>query len=278
MTRPKRVVYRATCIKLTLMSIVAVSAAWSQTVSLSLSGGSGAPGASVTVGVALSSGAGALPAAVQWDLLYVPSDLSPVSDPYYATGSAASAAGKLATCNLVSPGDIRCIVAGFNTSAIGNGNIATVTLQIAAGTPSTSSVVSLSGLSASDASGGAISATGSGTTIAIIQPAGNTVSSLTCSPASVTPPATSSCTVNLSGAVAGSTSVALSSGSASVSVPPTVTVSAGASSASFTANAPSAVSANGSALLTASVNGSSKNFTLTLNKPSAVPVLSNLAC
>src|SRR5260370_41702429 len=151
-----------------------------------------------------------------------------------------------ANCNLVAPGDIRCIVPGFNTTPIGNGSLATVPLQIAAGTTNAASLVSLSGLSASDGSGGSISASGTGATITINQPV-RTVSSLTCSPASLMPPATSSCTVYLSAAVARSTSVALSSGNASVSVPPSVTVSAGASSAGFTANAPSAVSTNGSA-------------------------------
>src|SRR5439155_26747949 len=96
--------------------------------------------------------------------------------------------------------------------------------------------------------------------------------------ASLTPPATSSCTVNLTAAVASSTSVALSSGSAFVGVPPSVTVSAGASSAGFTANAPSVVSANGSALLMASLNSVSLRFTLTLNAPGGPPVLSNLTC
>src|SRR6266849_28092 len=277
MTRPRPIVCSSACIKLTLMSVMAVSAAWSQTVALSLSGGSGAPGATVTVGVGLSSSSGALPAAVQWDLLFVPSDLSPVSGTYYATGGAASAAEKIATCNLISPGDIRCIVAGFNSTAIGNGTVATISLQIAAGTTNASSIVSLSGLSAPDASGVAISTTGTGTTITIIQPV-RTVSSLTCTPASLTPPATSSCTVNLSAAVTTSTSVALTSGSASVSVPSTVTVSAGSSSATFTANAPTAVSANSSALLTASMSGGSKNFTLTVNKATATPTLSSLTC
>src|SRR5580765_5037009 len=258
MKRTRRVVCSSACIKLTLMSLAAVSAAWSQTVSLSLSGGSGAPGATVTVGVGLSSSSGALPAAAQWDLLFVPSDLNPVSGTYYATGAAASAAGKIATCNLVSPGDIRCIVAGFNSTAIGNGSIATITLHIATGTTSSSSVVSLAGLSAPDSSGGAITTTGTGTTITIIQPVTvPTVSSLTCTPAGLIPPATSSCTVNLSAAVTTSTSVALTSGSASLSVPASVMVSAGSSSAGFTANAPTAVSANGSALLTASMSGSS---------------------
>src|SRR5947207_12717506 len=117
MTRPMRVVYSSACIKLTLMSIMAVSAAWSQTVSLSLSGGSGAPGATVTVGVALNSSGGALPAAVQWDFIFVSSDLSPASGTFYATGVAALAAGKSATCNLISPGDLRCLVAGINATA-----------------------------------------------------------------------------------------------------------------------------------------------------------------
>src|SRR5258708_34079657 len=114
MTRPRRVLYGARCIKLSLLSVVAVGAAWSQAVSLSVSGGSGAPGTTVTLGVGLSSSGGAQPAGVQWDVLFVSSDLSPAAGTFYATRGAASAAGKSATCNLVSPGDIRCIVAGFN--------------------------------------------------------------------------------------------------------------------------------------------------------------------
>src|SRR5215472_4213246 len=167
MARTRRVVYSSRCTRVLLTSVVAVGAAWAQTVALSSTGGSGAPGATVSVDVGLVSSGGAQPAAVQWDLFFVPSDLGLASGTYYVTGAAAGAAGKTATCNLVAPGDIRCLVAGFNTTAIGNGSLATIALQIAAGTTSASSVVSLAGLSASDGDGAAIGATGTGTTITI---------------------------------------------------------------------------------------------------------------
>ena len=94
------------------------------TPALSLSGASGAPGARVTFSVSLNS-SGALPASIEWDMLYSTSDLSSVTGTYYATG----AAGKSATCNGISAGDIRWIVSGINTVAIGNGVLATVTFQ-----------------------------------------------------------------------------------------------------------------------------------------------------
>ena len=118
-----------------------------QTPSLSLSGGSGAPGATVTLGVSLSSNGGTQPASIQWDFGYSSTDLSPASGTYYATGAATSAAGKSATCNTISAGDIRCVVAGINTTAIGNCVIASVTFQIAAGTTDTSTAVMLTNLS-----------------------------------------------------------------------------------------------------------------------------------
>ena len=104
-----------------------------QTPSLFLSSGSGVPGASVTLSVSLNSNGGTAPAAVQWDFKYSTTDLSPASGTYYATGPAASAAGKSASCNAISAGDIRCIVAGISSTVIGNGVLATVTFQIASG-------------------------------------------------------------------------------------------------------------------------------------------------
>jgi len=97
-----------------------------QTPSLSLSGGSGAPGATVTLSVSLNSNGGTQPVSVQWDFNYSPTILSPASGTYFATGAAASAAGKSASCNNISAGDVRCLVAGINTTAIGNGVVASV--------------------------------------------------------------------------------------------------------------------------------------------------------
>jgi len=124
-----------------------VSSAAAQTASLTLTGGSGAPGSSVTLTVNLATN-GTLPAAVQFDLLYTPGDLSPASGSFFSTGGAASAAGKSASCSNPSAGDVRCVVAGFNTTAIGNGSLASVTFQISATTTNTSSGVSIGGANA----------------------------------------------------------------------------------------------------------------------------------
>ncbi|HYL92444.1 MAG TPA: cohesin domain-containing protein, partial [Alphaproteobacteria bacterium] len=247
-----------------------------QTASLSLSGDSGAPGASVTLSVSLNSNGGTQPAALQWDFNYSTTDLSPASGTYYATGAAASAAGKSVTCNTVSAGDVRCLVAGINATAIGNGVVATVTFQIAAGTTATSSPVALVGASASDSSGHPVTITASGATVIINRPP-PVLASLTCRPSSITAPATSTCTVALSGSVSSNTSVALSSSSGSVSVPASVTLASGASSATFTANAPAPVTTSGTAVLTASLNGVARTFTLTYVPAAALFVKTDTA-
>ena len=105
------------------ITAAAVDRAAAQTASLSLSGGSGFPGANVTLNISLTVNS-TLPAAVQWDLLYSTADLNPEAGTFYASGAAATVAGKQATCATLVPGDIRCIVAGFNDNSIGNGILA----------------------------------------------------------------------------------------------------------------------------------------------------------
>ena len=152
------------------ITAAAVDRAAAQTASLSLSGGSGFPGSNVTLNVSLTID-GTLPAAVQWDLLYSTADLNPEAGTFYASGAAATLAGKQATCGTLVPGDIRCIVAGLNSTALGNGILAAVTLQIAS-TTDTSTVVTLSNLAASSGGGvtQAVPITGTGATITINQP------------------------------------------------------------------------------------------------------------
>ncbi len=157
---------RSVIVCIGLMTALAAHAA-AQTPSLSLSGASGAPGATVTVDVGLELGGGAAPASVQWDLTYSPSDLSLVTGTYYATGAAASGAGKSADCNSISAGDVRCIVSGMNTTAIGSGTLATLTFKIAAGTTDTSTPVSLVSPVASDGNANALGITASGDTVTI---------------------------------------------------------------------------------------------------------------
>ena len=88
------------------------------------------------------------------------------------------------------------------------------------------------------------------------------LSGLTCSPASVTGPGTSTCTATLTAAASSAASVTLSSNNTSVTVPGSVNIGAGLSSATFTATV-AAVTSNQTALLTATLNGGSKTFTLT---------------
>jgi len=152
------------------ITAAAVDRAAAQTASLSLSGGAGFPGSNVTLNISLTVNS-TLPAAVQWDLLYSTVDLNPEAGTFYASGAAATVAGKQATCATLVPGDIRCIVAGLNDNTIGNGILAAVTLQIAS-TTDTSTQVTLSNLAAS--TGGSVAQampiTGAGATVTINQP------------------------------------------------------------------------------------------------------------
>lgn len=188
---------------------------------LTLTGGSGTPGGTVTVGISLNTN-GTQPAALQFDLTYPATDLSPGPGTYFATGAAASAAGKSASCSNPSAGDVRCIIAGFNTTAMAGGSVASVTFQIA-NTSDPSALVNISGASASDGTGNNIPITGGSVSVTITQ-SGISLTNLTCSPATVTTPASSNCAVTLSGNVASNTSVSLGSNNGSAGVPGTVTV------------------------------------------------------
>ena len=93
------------------------------------------------------------------------------------------------------------------------------------------------------------------------------VSSLKCSPTTLTSGATCQCTVGLSQAPSANTSISLSSASSLVTLPASVTVGAGSASGSFNAQAVT-ITANQSAGLTASYNGTSATASLALQAPS----------
>ena len=274
MTAMKRVLCKGTWSVSVIIGVLAAPAACTQlpSASLSLSGASGAPGATVTLGVSLNPSSGTAPASVQWDLIYSTSDLSLVTGTYAADGTAGTAAGKLLVCNVISAGDVRCIVSGINTTAIGNGILATLTFKIAAGTTDTSTGVWLMNPAASDSSANALGLTGNGATVTINQPVAPVLSTLNCSPASVTPPATSTCTVSLSSAASSSTTINLSSGAVAGTVPPSVVITSGLSSTTFTVST-SAVSISTQAMITATLGGNSLNFPITLT-PAATCVYS----
>jgi uncharacterized protein (TIGR03437 family) len=98
--------------------------------------------------------------------------------------------------------------------------------------------------------------------------------SLTCSPATVNAPGTSTCTVLLTGiAPTGGASIALSSNNVNIAVPASVAAVAGQNSASFTATVAN-VSSDQTGVLTASLNGASKATTLAVTAPTQISSLS----
>ncbi len=113
-------------------------------------------------------------------------------------------------------------------------------------------------ISSNTSSGGTSTVALSGTGMA-------TLSSLTCSGASMTGAGTDNCTVSLNGAApGGGFAVSLASSSTAVTVPATATVAAGATSAAFTATA-TAVGTAQSVTITASAGSATANFALQLN-------------
>ena len=102
------------------------------------------------------------------------------------------------------------------------------------------------------------------------------LSGLTCSPATVNAPGTSTCTATLTAAASSTSSVTLLSNNTNVTVPGSVNIGAGLSSATFTATV-AAITSNQSALLTATLNGASQSFTLSATAPAPAQI-SSLAC
>src|ERR1041385_5483255 len=127
------VLMRLKIIQIILAVAVGAMPAVAQTASLSLSSATSAPGGTVTLSVTLATH-GAQIAGVQWDLMYSASDLTPNGSSFYVTGGAATAAGKQTTCNIVSPGDVRCLVVGFNSTAINDGVLAGITFKVSSTT------------------------------------------------------------------------------------------------------------------------------------------------
>lgn len=109
-------------------------------------------------------------------------------------------------------------------------------------------------------------------------PAAVVVSSLNCSPSSLSSGARSTCSVSLnSAAPAAGTQVTLSSNNTLLTVPPNVTLPGGSVSATFTAQAGASITSNQSAGVTASVGASSQTATIGLTANAAV-LISNLSC
>ena len=242
---------------------------FAQTVTFGVSSGSASPGSTVTLDLSMDSASGTSPASAQWTLNYPATDFSSAT---VTPGSVAAGAGKSVSCTST-PGSSTCVLWGDNSIAMASGVVATVSLVVAPSTEDTSSQVELSVPMAADPSGFPLTAAASGATVTIIQPPA--LSAFSCLPVTITYPAPSTCTLQLSAdAPSGGASIALSTSLPDVTVPPTVPIPQGSSSATFNA-VPLAVTGPTAVNLTASYLGSSEGFGININPGTAA--LSNVS-
>jgi hypothetical protein len=237
--------------------------------SLTLSSATALPGSPITLTLSLASPAGSEPAAVQWTLSYSPVNVASIN---VTAGDAAAAAGKNISCAGQAAAYI-CIASGMNADTIANGAVAVVSLMMT-GSATTATIGVSDTLGASPA-GEPLAISGTSGIVILPLPEGTpaTVTSLSCSPASVGPTGLLTCTLNLSAAAgSGGAIVALSSTSSSLMAPAYVTVPAGASSSTFSSTT-SSFSSDQAAVITATLNGSSANTSVALVAPVLVSAM-----
>lgn len=145
----------------------AVGGLWAQPV-VSLSNGSGAPGASVAVNISFSSG-GTKPTGAQWTLQYSSTDFSSVS--VAQTSAVSSVSGEVLACP-AGASSATCLIVntGSNSVLVPDGAVAVATFHISPTTKNASSQIALSGLTATDGGGHSFGLTGAPATITINQP------------------------------------------------------------------------------------------------------------
>lgn len=253
---------RCTLAAVSSLLLASATSVAAQQSTLSLGSGSATPGGSVALNLTLSDSGGAAPVALQWTMTYPAASITGVT---VAAGPSASAAGKSPACTS-STGSTTCVLFGMNQSVISDGIVATATFNVSSSATGSSFAVQISSVAASTLAGNLIAGAGQGGTISISQPPpppAPNVTGISCSPTTLTGPASSSCFVTLSALASSAVNVSLSSSSSSLSVPATVSVPVGAASAGFVANA-LAVSASQSAAITASAGGSTQTLSLTL--------------
>ena len=218
--------------------------------SLALSSATVPPGGTTALNLSLSSLSSGPLAAVQWTFSYPAASVGSVT---VAAGPALLSTGKTLSC----AGEVSsytCIAWGLNSSTISSGVVATlsVTLSGSNGVP-----VTISNSLGASLTGDAIVVTGTGGTVSVAA----VVSSIACSPGSLAPSASSTCTVILSGSGGGI--IGLSSSSTNLTVPASLSIPSGSGSGTFLVTA-NAFTADQTATVTAMLNGSSKPATLSL--------------
>ncbi len=145
--------------------ILSCGLASAQQVALSLGSASALRGKSISLNLSLATSGGAQPTVLQWTMAYPPSAVSSVS---VTPGAAATAASKSVTCSS-GTGKTMCIVFGIGDDALGNGVLATATLNLAAGTAVASAPVQLASVAAISATDSSIPTSAIGRLIATRQ-------------------------------------------------------------------------------------------------------------
>ncbi len=216
--------------------------------------------------LSLTFSAGTTPAAaLQWTIQYPATGISAIAA---TAGPALTAAGKTLQCT-PGTGAYTCVASGMNSTAIASGVVATLAVT-AGGT----SQLTVSNTLAADPTGTALTSSSSGGTVSVGASV-PTLSSVACSPTSLSGASSSTCTVTLSAAATAATPVTLTSNNTALKVPASVSVAAGSTTAQFTAASSGSTSAT--VTVTAGLSGVSKTATLTLTT-TGVPTLTALTC
>ncbi len=130
-------------------------------VTLALASGTVVAGGSVVLNLSLTS-VGPQPSGLQWTFTYPAGDVTSMQ---VAAGAAATAALKTVSCGTAA-GSMTCILFGMNTTAIGDGVVATLTLQ-AASSSAGAIVVGVANAIATSGAGTSIAASATGGTATV---------------------------------------------------------------------------------------------------------------
>jgi hypothetical protein len=168
---------------------------------------------------------------------------------------------------------------GANIALSDNNTVLTTPASVSVAAGATSAIFSATTAAIASSQSATVTATYNGSSananVSLVA-APVTMSSLACTPSSLGPNASSTCTVTLTNpAPKGGASVALSDNNTVLTTPTSVSVPAGATTATFSATT-AAISSSQSATVTATYNGSSANTTV--NLVAASVLVSSLAC
>ena len=134
-----------------------------QQVALSLGSARLTRGQSISLDLSLATSGGAQPTALQWTMAYPASAVASVS---VTPGAATTAASKNVKCSS-GTGKTVCIVFGMDDGAVGNGVLATATLNLTTGTAVSSAPIQVASVAAIGGTDASIPASGTGRLVAI---------------------------------------------------------------------------------------------------------------